>query len=92
MVNAVQNTQQHLATQIQQMQVMMQATQVQYSAGHQNAHQGYGGVGTTVDTQIVAEKDDVVHNAEEIDGAAVKAVSTRIKHITVGPMECELIQ
>ena len=31
--NAVQNTQQQLATQIQQMKVMMQAIQLQYVAG-----------------------------------------------------------
>ena len=40
--NAVQNTQQQLATQIQQMKAMMQLIQLQYVAGPQNAHQDYG--------------------------------------------------
>ena len=35
-------------------------------------------VGTTVDTQIIAAKEDVVRNAEWIGEAAVVAVSTGI--------------
>ena len=35
-------------------------------------------VGTTVDTKIVAAKEDEVRNAEEIGKAAVEATSTGI--------------
>ena len=35
-------------------------------------------VGTTVDTQIIAAKEDAVRNAEEIGVAAMEAVSTEI--------------
>ena len=49
--NAVQNTQQYLATQLQQMQAMMRAMQIQYSALPNGTlqdyvgHQYYGGIG-----------------------------------------------
>ena len=43
--NAVQNTQQQLATQLQKMQAIMQAMHMQYAAGPQNAHQYYEGCG-----------------------------------------------
>ena len=45
MVNTVQNTQQQLATQLQQIQGIMQAIQIQYVAVPQNAHQDHGGHG-----------------------------------------------
>ena len=35
-------------------------------------------VGTTVDTQIIAAKEDIVRNAEKIGKAAEVAVSTGI--------------
>ena len=43
--NAVQATQQQLATQLQKRQSMMQAMQMQYAVGPHNAHQHYGGCG-----------------------------------------------
>ena len=42
---AVQKTQQQLATRLQKMKATIQAMQLQYSAGPQNAHQYYGGPG-----------------------------------------------
>ena len=39
----VKKSQQQLATQIQQMQAMMQAMHMQYAAATQSAHQDYGG-------------------------------------------------
>ena len=39
--NVVQSTQQHLAMQLQQMQAMIQATQMQYYVAPQHAHQYY---------------------------------------------------
>ena len=43
--NAVKITQKQLATQLQQMQAMMQEMQLQYSAGPQNTYQYCGGRG-----------------------------------------------
>ena len=43
-------------------------------------------VGTTVDTQIITAKEDAVRNADKIVEAVVEAVSTGIKHLTIGPM------
>ena len=43
--NASKSTQQHLATQLQKMQAMIQAMHIQYAAAPQNAHQYYGGNG-----------------------------------------------
>ena len=42
---AVQSTQQQLATQLQKIQEMMQAIQMQYAAAPKHAHQDYGGCG-----------------------------------------------
>ena len=42
--NAVQNTQQHLATQMQQMQAMMQDIQIQYATAPPGTRQDYGGL------------------------------------------------
>ena len=41
--NAIQNTQQHLSTQLQQMQAMMQSMQIKYDAAPHDTHQEYGG-------------------------------------------------
>ena len=41
--NAVQSTQQQLATQLKQMQAIMQTVQIQYSAAPQHTHQDRGG-------------------------------------------------
>ena len=49
-------------------------------------------MGSTVDTQIIKAKEDVVHNAEEIGEADVEDVSTGIYHITVGFIECVTIR
>ena len=43
--NLLQNTHKQLATQLQQIQVMMQAMQMRYSAGLHNVHKYYGGSG-----------------------------------------------
>ena len=43
--NAVQNTQKQLATQLKKIQAMVQAMQMKYSSGPQNAHQYYEGRG-----------------------------------------------
>ena len=43
--NEFQNTQQQLVIQLQQIQAIVQAIQMQYAAGTQNAHQYYGGRG-----------------------------------------------
>ena len=78
MANAVQNTQQQLATHLQKMQAMMKAFQMNILQGLRMHKKIMEAVVTTVDTKAIVANKDVVPNVEEIDEAAVVTVSTGI--------------
>ena len=96
--NAVQNTQHQLATQLQQMQSMMQSMKMklmQFPMAHVNTMRSANimkEVDTTVTNPITAAEEGAEHKTTEIGVEAVVVKPTVISHITVGNTECVPIQ
>ena len=76
--NGVKNNQQQLATQIQKMQQLCRKCSCNILQGLRTHIKITEAVGTTVDTQIIAAKENAVCNAGKNFEAAVEAMSTGI--------------
>ena len=90
--DAVQSTQQQLATQLQQIQLMMQTMQMHYNAGPHVTLQYYGGCGYHSNQPSYHGQGGRGEKKTVIGAEAVVIEPTVILHIIVGLTECVPIQ